>query len=160
MLELGVITRVDRPTNWVTVLSCKSQLKIREKIITKLRVCLDPRDLNKWIKREQHYAKTIDEMVTQLSNAMLFTLVDAKRKDIGTFHWTNPACTLLRLVSPLKGSDSPGSFRPHCFPGHIAETAQDSALKGLSDFTGIADDTFTFGSTEQEHNKNLANLVE
>lgn len=31
MLELGVITRVDTPTNWVTVLSFKSQLKIREK---------------------------------------------------------------------------------------------------------------------------------
>ena len=78
MLELGVITRVDTPTDWVNSIVL-SETTNEKGEITKLRVYLDPRDLNKWIKREQHYTKTIDEVVTQLNDAKFFTLVDAKK---------------------------------------------------------------------------------
>ena len=78
MLELGVITTVDTPTDWVNSIVL-SETTNEKGEITKLRVCLDPRDLNKWIKREQHYTKTIDEVVTQLNDAKFFTLVDAKK---------------------------------------------------------------------------------
>ena len=42
----------------------------------------------------------------------------------------------------------------------IFQKQLDSALEGLTGVTGIADDTFVFGSTEEEHDKNLANLME
>lgn len=42
----------------------------------------------------------------------------------------------------------------------ISQKQLDSALEGLSGATGIADDTFTIGSTEQEYGKNLASLME
>ena len=78
MRELGVITRVDTLTDWVNRIVLSESTNDKGEI-TKLRVCLDPRDLYIWIKREQHYTKTIDEVVTQLSNAKFFTLVDAKK---------------------------------------------------------------------------------
>jgi len=43
---LGVITKVDEPTDWV------SNIVIVEKPNEKLRICLDPRHLNKEIERE------------------------------------------------------------------------------------------------------------
>jgi len=71
----------------------------------------------------------------------------------------NSARTLLHLVPPLEGPINPVTFWSHCFPG-CTQKQLDSALEGLSGVTGIGDDTFVFGSTEQEHDNNLAKLVE
>ena len=71
----------------------------------------------------------------------------------------NSARTLLRLVPPLEGPIHPVTFWSHCFPGSTQKQL-DSALEGLSGVTGIADDTFVFGSTEKEHDNNLAKLME
>ena len=127
--------------------------------ITKLRVCLDPRDLNKWIKREQHYTKTVDEVVTQLNDAKFFTLVDAKKG-----YWHVP---LDEASSYLTTFSTPfGRFRFLRLPfgltvaQDVFQKQLDSALEGLSGVTGIADDTFVLGSTENEHDRNLANLME
>lgn len=83
------------------------------------------------------------------------------RKDIGTSHWMNPARTLLHYFgTPF------GRFRFTRLPyglivsQDISQKQLDSALEGLSGATGIADDTFTIGSTEQEYGKNLASLTE
>ena len=44
----------------------------------KLRICLDPRDLNKAIRREHYQLPTVEEVATRLSQAKKFTVVDAK----------------------------------------------------------------------------------
>ena len=48
MLADGIIVPVEKPTDWV------NSLVVREKPNSSLRVCLDPRDLNKAIRREHH----------------------------------------------------------------------------------------------------------
>lgn len=53
MLNLGVITPTDRPTDWVNIIVL-SETKNNNGDVTKLRVCLDPCHLKKWAKRE-HY---------------------------------------------------------------------------------------------------------
>ena len=76
MLKLGVITPVDKPTDWVNSIVL-SETTNKKGEITKLRVCLDPRDLNKCIKREHYRTKTVDEVMTELKNAKFFTVVNA-----------------------------------------------------------------------------------
>ena len=125
-----------------------------------LEYAYDPRDLNKWVKREQHYSKTIDEVVTQLNDAKFFTLVDAKKG-----YWHVP---LNESSSYLTTFSTP--FGIFCFtrlPFGLVVVSQDifqkqldSALEGLTGVTGIADDTFVLGSTEEEHDKNVVNLME
>ena len=137
-LELGVITRVDTPTDWVNSIVLSETTNEKEEI-TKLRVCWDPRDLNKWIKREQHYTKTIEEVVTQLNDAKFVTLVDAKKG-----YWYVP---LDEASSYLTTFSSP-------------QKQLDLAFEGLRGVTGIVDDTYVYGSTEQENDKNLAGLME
>ena len=50
MLNLGVLAPVDRPTDWVNSIVL-SEIKNDKGEVTKLRVRLDPRDLNKWAKK-------------------------------------------------------------------------------------------------------------
>ena len=53
----GIMVKVNRPTDWV------NSLVVREKPNGSLRVCLNPKDLNKAIKREHYPVPTVD-MVT------------------------------------------------------------------------------------------------
>ena len=78
MVELSVLIPVSEPTDWVNSIGLSETTNDKGEI-TKIIVCLDPRDLNKAIKREHYYTKTIDEVVTQLSGAKFFSVVDAKK---------------------------------------------------------------------------------
>ena len=72
MEDIEVIKKVDQPTDWV------NSLVIAEKSKTgKLRICLDPRDLNKAIKREHFQLPTIEDITTRLSGATVFSKLDA-----------------------------------------------------------------------------------
>ena len=67
-----IIQKVDRPTPWV------NSLVIVEKRDGSLRLCLDPRDLNKAIRREHHRIPTTEDIASRLSGKKLFSIVDEK----------------------------------------------------------------------------------
>ena len=71
MEKLEVIEKVDEPTDWV------NSLVLVEKKNGKLRICIDPRDLNRAIRREHFKLPTRDEIMAQLSNAKYFSKLDA-----------------------------------------------------------------------------------
>ena len=73
MEETGVIRKVDEPTEWV------NSLLVGEKPNGDLRICLDPRDLNKAIKREHYQLPTFEEISSRLSRAKVFTKLDANK---------------------------------------------------------------------------------
>ena len=56
MVVLDIIEPVQKPTDWVNV------LLVVKKPNEKLRVCLNPRPLNKAIKREHLYLPTAEEI--------------------------------------------------------------------------------------------------
>lgn len=43
----------------------------------KIRICMDPRSLNKYIKREHYQLPTIDNILAEIGNAKIFTVFDA-----------------------------------------------------------------------------------
>ena len=61
METLGVIRKAEEPTEWV------SSLVVVEKPNGKVRLCLDPRDLNKAIQREHYPMETGEEVAAELS---------------------------------------------------------------------------------------------
>ena len=71
MVKMGIITPVHEPTDWV------NSLVVVEKPNGKLRICLDPKDLNKAIKRHHVHLPTTEEILASMSNARLFTKLDA-----------------------------------------------------------------------------------
>ena len=71
MERLDVIERVYKLTDWVnsmvTVIKKNGQL----------RICIDPRDLNRAIKHEYYPMRTVKEIVTRMPNAKYFSVLDA-----------------------------------------------------------------------------------
>jgi hypothetical protein len=64
MESLGIIKKVTEPTAWVS-----SLVIIQKPDSDKLRVRLDPRDLNVAILRPHHPSRTLEEILTELVNA-------------------------------------------------------------------------------------------
>ena len=52
---------------------------VAEKPSRGLRICVDPRDLNKAIKREYYQLLTFEEIASRLSGTKLFTKLDANK---------------------------------------------------------------------------------
>ena len=71
MEELEVIEKVEEPTDWV------NSVVTIVKPNGSLRICIDPRDLNKAIKCEPYPMSTIEEIVTRMLNAKVFSVLDA-----------------------------------------------------------------------------------
>ncbi|XP_033731746.1 uncharacterized protein K02A2.6-like [Pecten maximus] len=71
MESTGVIEKVDEPSDWV------NSMVLVEKPNGKLRICLDPKDLNGAIKREHFPLPTSDEVSSRLSGAKFFSKLDA-----------------------------------------------------------------------------------
>ena len=72
MVENGVIRKVDEPTDWV------NSLAYSRKQNGKLRICLDPKDLNMAIKRCHHHTPTLEEITHQFAESQHFSKLDAK----------------------------------------------------------------------------------
>ena len=71
LVAMNIITPVTEPTEWVS--SMVTVVKPE-----KLRICLDPSDINRAIKRSPYPLPTIDDILPNLSNAKCFSVLDAK----------------------------------------------------------------------------------
>lgn len=71
MEKLGVIEKVEHPTSWVNA------LVVVHKPNGKLRICLDPRPLNKAIKRHHCRLPTTEELLSEMRGSKYFSKLDA-----------------------------------------------------------------------------------
>ena len=71
MVDLDIIEPTQKPTDWV------NGFLVVEKSNVKLWVCLDPRYLNKAIKREHLHLPTVEKISSQMSGASYFSKLDA-----------------------------------------------------------------------------------
>ena len=69
----GILHKVDisEPIEWLNSFVCV------KKSNGKIRLCLDPTHLNKWIIRPRHSAKLVDDILHRLNGAKYFTVVDS-----------------------------------------------------------------------------------
>lgn len=77
--QRGIITPVDYSTEWI------SRLVIIRKPSGNLRICINPRPLNRALKRCHFPLPTIDDILPDLSRAKVFTVCDVKN---GFWHVT------------------------------------------------------------------------
>ena len=153
MEKAEVITKVITPTKWV------NSLVAFEKAPGKLRVCLDPQDLNNAILRPHYPMRTLDDIMPQLSGARYFTKLDARsgywaiklEKEssfLTTFNTPYGRYRFLRLPFGIKSSQDEFQF-------HI-----DQCFEGLSGVETIVDDILVYGRTKAEHDENLRKVLE
>jgi hypothetical protein len=70
MESLEVIFPIQEPTDWV------SSLVIAEKSNGDMRLCLDPKHLNKAIKRQHYPIRTAEEIFGRMKNPRIFSKLD------------------------------------------------------------------------------------
>ena len=71
LVKEGIITEVHEHTEWI------NSIVPVMKEDGSLRLCLDPKDLKKAIKRNQWYARTLDDILPELAQSKYFTVKDA-----------------------------------------------------------------------------------
>ena len=125
----------------------------------KLRICLDPRDLNEALEREPYHTLSVDEITAKLQGMTVFTIVDFKKGywmvvlhpesrkftcmalPFGIFQWTRlPMGTVVAQ--------------------DIFQSKLDSIFIGMEGVTGIADDMVITGRDEMEHDRNFLAFME
>ena len=70
MEAMGVITRVEQPTDWC------AGIVVVPKPNGSLRICVDLTKLNESVRRERHILPAVDHILAQLSGATVFTKLD------------------------------------------------------------------------------------
>ena len=152
MVDLGIITSVTEPTEWV------SSLTYPRKPNGSLRICLNPRDLNKAIIREHYKAPTLEEISHKLSGATVFSKLDAK-DSFWSIHLDTPSSYLttfnthkgryrfLRMPFGLKMSQD--VFQMH----------MDQLTDRLPGIIAIHDDICVYSKTQEQHDKHLLQLM-
>ena len=151
MEQLGDICKAARPTEWV------SPLVEVQKPNGKVRVCLSPRDLNKAIQREQYLMTTVQEIAAELSEAKVFSVLDATS---GLLHNQLDQS----ITQPLTFNTPFGQYQRMPFGINSAhEIFQNRMTQTFEDLKGvktIADYILVRGQNEIEHNRRLAQVLE
>ena len=97
-VKLKVITQVDEPTKWV------SQSVITLKKNGKVRLCLDPEELNEVLLREHYIMPTNDDILHDLRQSKVFTKADLSSEysnELTTFQTCFGRYKWLRLLFGL-----------------------------------------------------------
>ena len=88
LVELGILEPVEQPTDWVNSyvivekdvsIDSSNSHSPNHTIKRKLRICLDPRDLNEALEREPYYSRSVDEIIGRFHGAKVFTIVDMNK---------------------------------------------------------------------------------
>ena len=84
LVKLGILEEVKEHTDWVNsyVIVEKdtgNHHSPNHTVKKKLRICLDPRDLNEALEREPYHTRSVDEITTKLQCMTVFTIVDFKK---------------------------------------------------------------------------------
>ncbi|XP_064486178.1 uncharacterized protein K02A2.6-like [Ornithodoros turicata] len=148
MEELGVIRKVEHATEW-----CSLMVVVKKKN-GKLRICVDYAELNKQIVRERVMMPTVEENLSKISGAAVFSKLDAnagywqfplypESSELTTFITLLGRYQFLRL--PFGIATAPEFFQREML----------RILEGLAGTTCHMDDILVYGSNRKEHDKRL-----
>lgn len=156
--EREIITPVEKSTDWI------SSLVTVQKPNGKTRVCIDPRPLNKALKRSHFPLPTIEDVLPDLSRAKVFTVCDVKH---GFWHvkLEEESSYLTTFATPF------GRYRWLRMPMGISPAPEifqqklTQALEGLPGIYIIADDILITGEgdtqemADKDHDRKLRQFL-
>ena len=151
--QRGIIADVEGPTDWV------HNLVVTEKKNGNMRICLDPRPLNKAIKRELYRIPTLADVQARLAGKTLFTVVDMrdafwhvklskKSARLCTFNTPWERKCFLRMPFGL------------CSASEFLQQRNDETFGDIPGVHVIADDIIVAGRDGQEHDHTLTQVLE
>lgn len=155
-----IIAPVTQPTKWIS-----SMVVVPKRDSQSLRICLDPKDLNRAIEREHYPLPTIEDVATRLHGAKVFSLLDVRS---GFWHvmLDEPSSFLTTFNTPF------GRYRwkrlPFgiCSAPEVFQRKMHQLVEGLSGIEVIADDFAVVGfgdniaEAHRSHDTNMMAFVQ
>lgn len=148
MLDSGVVSKVDTPTEWC------APMVVTPKANGKVRVCVDLTALNRYVKRENHPLPSVDTTLAKLSGATVFSKLDAN-----SGFWQTPLAEesrhLTTFITPW------GRFRFNVLPYGISSGSEkfqknmNLILEGMDRVECSIDDVLVHGRNQREHDERL-----
>ena len=122
------------------------------------RICLDPKFLNQALKRPYHNIPTLEELNHKFTGARYFSKLDAKAG-----YWGVQLHKVSQLLTTFQSPYGRYAFKRLPFglsaSQDIFQSRMDLILEQCDGAEGIADDVVVYGATEDEHDKNLHQLM-
>ena len=152
MVKQDILEPQIEPTPWV------SSVTYPVKPTGEVRPCLDARDLNKAIIRENHKPQTVEEIAHQLAGAVVFTKADTLKAFLQV-HLTEKSSKLL-VINTHKGRYR---FKRMPFGAKMSQDVfqmkMDLIMERCPGVISIHYDIVVYGVSEEDHDANLVNLL-
>ena len=152
MVKQDILEPQIEPTPWV------SSVTYPVKPTGEVRPCLDARDLNKAIIRENHKPQTVEEIAHQLAGAVVLTKADALKAFLQA-HLTKESSKLL-VINTHKGRYR---FKRMPFGAKMSQDVfqmkMDLIMQRCPRVISIHDDIVVYGVSKEDHDANLVNLL-
>jgi hypothetical protein len=139
--EKGIFERVYQPTEWI------NSIVVAKKSNGSIRLCLDPRPLNKALKRCHHPMQTIEDILPELGKAKVFSKLDCLNG-----YWQVPldeeSSLLTTFGTPFgryKWKRLPFGISP---ADEIFQSRLDQAIDDLEGVKTVADDILVIGNSD------------
>ena len=153
MEQLDVIEKINEPTEWV------NSMVTVVKPNGKLRICIDPRNLNQNVKRQHYPTRTVDEILTRMPNAKVFSVLDANSGywQIRLDHESAKLCTFntpygrymfKRLPFGLSSSQD------------IFQRVMTEMFEDIPGVEVVVDDLLVWGEDNEQHDSRLTKVLE
>lgn len=152
MEQMGVIAKQTEPTEWVNSMVTVVTPK-------KIRICMDPKDLNRAIKREHYPLLTVEEVVSRMPNAKYFSVLDANQ-GFWQIELDDESSRLCTMNTPI------GRYRFVRLPFGISSASEvfqrsvAQMIEGLDGVVNIIDDLLVWGDSQEQHDQRLVKLLE
>ena len=129
-----------QPTEWLSSLAYSKKPK------GKIRICLDPQDLNRNLKRTNHRSYTPEEITYKLSEARVFSKLDA-RNGYWSMEVDDESSLLTAFSSPASNQRYKFMRLPFglCVSQDLFQEAMDKVTEGLKGVIYIHDDIVVLG---------------
>ena len=152
-VKSGVLVKVDQPTDWV------NNLVIVEKKNGSLRLCLDPRDLNKAIKREHYKIPTMQEIASEFAGKTVFSTLDLKDGywQVQLDEKSSLLCTFNTPFGRYRFTRMPFGIKS---ASEVFQKKNEEAFSGINGIHIVADDIIIAAVNIEEHDQILKQVLE
>ena len=148
MMKEGIIKRVKKPTSWV------HSMVVVTKPNGSIRICIDPRDFNKAVKRQHFPLLTVEEVVSRIPNAKVFSKIDSTSSfwQIELDYESSKLCTFNTPFGRYRYLRLP--FGIKC-ASKLYQSIMSEMIKDIEDAEVIIDGILVWGTTIEKHDQRL-----